>query len=129
MVENSSIFNHYAIEQIKMWKNAAQIWQMPAGHHREFSARSPKTVQGRQGVVIHHSIVREGAIVIGCKQQIVHGSLMPRPGMAVATPLEVSCRATPWGPFEHLTNQEGPGKSLLDKRVASLKRYRKEEAP
>ena len=72
--EQRSILRNDAVEKIDPRKDAHEIRQFAASDEKKLPAGSPEGDERLCGCVLDHSVMREGAIIVGRETADVHGT-------------------------------------------------------
>ncbi len=78
VVEQAAVLGDNAIEQIDRGANALEIVQFAAGDEEDLAAGFAQALDGGPGVVGHHAVVGQGAVVIGRESQVTHSHHLRR---------------------------------------------------
>ena len=75
-IDQGPVFAHHEVEDSQLGKDAGQVVHLPAGYKDQFPTAGLEPPQQADRVLIDLAMVRERAVVIGCKGQIAHQPIL-----------------------------------------------------
>ena len=78
-VKHCAVFGYHSVEEVNTWQDAQQVVQFPPRQENQVAATCAKSLQCGNCRSADNTVIRDGAVIIGCKDCVVHLRLQFRP--------------------------------------------------